>query len=276
MCLSTLLFNGCMLTMPEMLKPAKPASADIEEDKPEEDKPSVIEDKVTTDITVAEQDIPFVNVKEPENKLPVALNGEQLSKGSTISVEKIIGDEELKVLKKVKNLESKLREEEDERKKTDALVEELNKQISTRQAAAAAKRGAGYLEGGSTIGLGIIDGDDELRVLKKVKRLEARLAEEQNKVELLNEELAALQSAKETVDNDLESIKNLLKEESARLLKNISTLESTLEETKSRAIAAEERLQPIKKELLKVQISETRAQQELYKLKIEKIKEDEE
>ena len=197
-------------------------------------------------------------------------------KDPAIGVEKVVGDEELKVLNKVKKLEARLRKEEDERKKTDALVEELNKQISTLQAAAAAKSGAGYLEDGSTIGLGIVDGDDELRVLKKVKRLEARLVEEQNKVELLNEELTALQSAKETVEKDLANSKNLLQEESDRLLEKISTLESTLKETKSRAIAAEEKLHPIEKELLKVQISETRAQQELYKLKIEKLKEDEE
>ncbi|MBC8549408.1 MAG: hypothetical protein H8D23_07135, partial [Candidatus Brocadiales bacterium] len=67
-----------------------------------------------------------------------------------------------------------------------------------------------------------------------------------------------------------------LQESSKGLLEKIKILESTVKETELRAIAAEKELHPIQKELLKVQISETKAQQELYKLKIEKLKRDEE
>lgn len=240
LCLSALLFNGCTLTMPKL---SKSYSKDIEKDKVKIDKPSVVLEK------------------------------EYLSAGSTIGLEMVDGDEDLKISEKVERLEARLKAEEKERKK-------LNKKISDMQVAEAetvtAKPGAGYLSEGSTIGLGIIDGDEELRVLKKVKRLEARLEEERNKVKSLNKDLADLQSVKENIENDFANTKKLLQEENNNLLEKINTLESALEETESRAIAAEQELNPIKKELLKLQISETKTQQELYKLKIEKLKRDEE
>ncbi len=276
MCLSILLFNGCTLTMPKLIKSS---SADIEEDQPKATEPSVIKDEFTTDETAAKQDTLFINPMKHENTLSVVLEKEHLSEEPTISVEQVVGDDELKVLNKVKKLEARLKGEEEEREKTNILVEELNKKISALQAAeaaAAAKPGAGYLSDGSTIGLGIVDGDDELRVLKKVKRLEARLEEEQNKIELLNKELADLKSAKKILENELADSKKLLQERSKSLSEKINALETTVEETESRAIATEQKLHPLKKELLKVQISETKAQQELYKLKIEKLKKEEE
>ncbi len=277
MCLSTLLFNGCTFTMPKL---SKSSSSDIEKDKTESDKPSVINDEIRTNETAAKQGIPFTMAREPENK-PLDISGKgYLSEWPSMGIEMVDRDGELKVSEKVKKLETRLKEEENERKKTDILVKELNKDISALQAAeaeaVAAKPGAGYLSDGSTIGLGIVDGDDELRVLKKVKRLEARLEEEENNVKLLNEELSGLQTAKEKVENDFANSKESLQENIDNLLKKINALESTVKETESRAIAAENELLPIKKELLKVQISETKAQQELYKLKIEKLKKDEE
>ena len=276
MCLTILLSNGCTLTMPKF---SKSSSAPIEnKEKDKTDKHSVIMDDSVTDKTVAKQDTPHINASKPENRLSVVLGKEHLSKKPNIGVEKVAGEEELKVLKKVRKLEAKLRKEREEREKTDILVNELNKKISAMQeaeATAASKPGAGYLADGSTIGLGIVDGDDELRVLKKVKRLEARLEEDKNKMELLNKELSVLKKAKENVEKELASNKKLLKENSKGLLEKIKVLESTVKETESRAIAAENELHPIQKELLKVQISETKAQQELYKLKIEKLKRDE-
>ncbi|MBZ0108311.1 MAG: hypothetical protein K8F52_06555 [Candidatus Scalindua rubra] len=201
-----------------------------------------------------------------------------LSEWPSMGVEMVDRDGELEVSEKVKNLEARLKEEKNERKKTDILVEELSKKISAFQVAeaVAARPGTGYLSDGSTIALGIVDGDDELRVLKKIKKLEARLEEEENKVKSLNEELADLQTAKEKVENDFANSKKSLQENIDNLLKEINVLESTVKETESRAIAAENELLPIKKELLKVQISETKVQQELYKLKIEKLKKNEE
>ncbi len=276
MCFSTLLFSGCTLTMPKLLKSS---SADIEKGKDKADKHSVIiKDESMADKTVAKQDISFINAKKRENKQSVELKKNHLSEGSTIGVDKVVGYEELKVLKKVEILEARLREEEEEREKTAILIKELSTKISAMQEAeaAAAKRGAGYLSDGSTIGLGIVDGDDELRVLKKVKRLEVRLVEERDKIELLKKELTDLKSAKIIVENELADNKKLLQEKTEGLIEKIKTLESTVEKTESRAIAAEEALHPIKKELLKVQISETKVQQELYKLKIKKLQDDEE
>jgi len=132
------------------------------------------------------------------------------------------------------------------------------------------------LSEGSAIRLGQVDGDDEIKVLKKVRRLEARLEAERNKVKALGEELTNLQAAKESVENDFANTKEELEEKSNNLLEKINALTSKLEETESRAIATEQELDPIKKELLKAQISETKAQQELYKLKIENLQKDEE
>ncbi|MCR4344055.1 MAG: hypothetical protein NUV44_04745 [Candidatus Scalindua sp.] len=277
MCLSTLLFNGCTFTMPKL---SKPSSSDIKKDKTEADKPSVINNEIRTDETAAKQEIPFTMAMEPENKPPDISGKGYLSKWPSMGMEMVDRDGELKVSEKVKNLEARLKEEGNERKKTDILVEELSKKISAFQVAeaeaVAARPGTGYLSDGSTIALGIVDGDDELRVLKKVKKLEARLEEEENKVKLLNEKLSDLQTAKEKVENDFANSKKSLQENIDNLLKEINALESTVKETESRAIAAENELLPIKKELLKAQISETKIQQELYKLKIEKLKKNEE
>ncbi|MCP4252640.1 MAG: hypothetical protein GY775_04380 [Candidatus Scalindua sp.] len=258
-----------------------PISSNVEkeEDKPKAAEPSVVKDEFTTDKPVTKQDTPIFNARKSENKLSVVWNKDHLSEGSSIDEEKVAGHEGLKVLKKVEILEARLRGEEEEREKTAILVKELNEKLTALQAAeaaAAAKPGAGYLADGSTIGVGIVDGDDELRVLKKVKRLEARLSDEHEKIELLKKELTDLKSAKIIVENELANNKKLMQETSNDLLEKISALESTLKETESRAIAAEEALHPIKKELLKVQISETKAQQELYKLKIKKLQEEEE
>jgi len=259
-----------------MPKQSKSSSFDIEKDKTESDKPSVINNEIRTDETAAKQGIPFTMAREPENK-PLNISGKgYLSEGPSMVMEMAYGDGKLKVSEKVKKLEARMKEEENERKKTDILVKELNKDISALAEAVATRQGAGYLSDGSTIGLGIVDGDDELRVVKKVKKLEARLEEKENKVKLLNEELSGLQTAKEKVENDFANSKKSLQENIDNLLKKINVLESTVKETESRAIAAENELLPIKKELLKVQISETKVQQELYKLKIEKLKKNEE
>ncbi len=277
MYLLTLLSSGCTLTIPKFLK-SSGAVIEKNEDEDNADKHSVIiKEESVADKTAKKQDTPFVNSRKPADKHSFLLKKDRLSEEFPVGIDKIVGYEELKVLNKVTNLEARLREEEEERKKTAILIRELNTKISAMQeAAAATKPGAGYLADGSTIGLGIVDGDDELRVLKKVKRLETRLEEEQNNIELLNKELDALKLAKENVENDLAANKKLQQENSKESLEKIKMLESTLKEMESRAVTAEKALLPIKRELLKVQISETKAQQELYKLKITKLQEDEE
>jgi len=92
----------------------------------------------------------------------------------------------------------------------------------------------------------------------------------------LNKELADLQVAKKAVENDFANTVKSMEQKSSGLLEKMSALESTAKEAEARAIAAEQELNPIKKELIKLQIADTKVQQELYKLKIEKLKRDEE
>ena len=97
MCLTILLFNGCTLTMPKF---SKSSSAPIEnKEKDKTDKHSVIMDDSVTDKTVAKQDTPHINASKPENRLSVVLGKEHLSKKPNIGVEKVAGEEEIKVLK---------------------------------------------------------------------------------------------------------------------------------------------------------------------------------
>ncbi len=258
LCISAILFNGCVFQKPK--QPLKSDNTDIKEDKVKVDTPSVILEK---------EYLPEAPAKDREE------------------ADRVEGQ---KVLENIQKLETRLKAEEKERNKTSIQVkklnikkapEEINKDISTNineaeGKAVAAEPGSGYLSEGSAIRLGQVDGDDEIKVLKKVRRLEARLEAERNKVKALGEELTNLQAAKESVENDFANTKEELEEKSNNLLEKINALTSKLEETESRAIATEQELDPIKKELLKAQISETKAQQELYKLKIENLQKDEE
>ncbi len=139
-----------------------------------------------------------------------------------------------------------------------------------------AEHGSGYLSDGSALSMGVMDGDEELKVLDKIKRLETRLEAEKNKVKTLNSDLSELQIAKESVDKDFADTKKELEDKIADLLDVIKSLESKLKESEERVTTAEQELTSVKTELLKAQIIETKAQQELYKLKIENLKQDEE
>ncbi|MBC8548788.1 MAG: hypothetical protein H8D23_03975 [Candidatus Brocadiales bacterium] len=114
-----------------MPKLSKSSSADIEKQENKTDKHSVIIDESVTDKTAEKQDTPDINTSKPENRLSVVLEKEHLSKKPNIGLEKVAGEEELKVLKKVRTLEAKLRKEKEEREKTDILVKELNKSRAT-------------------------------------------------------------------------------------------------------------------------------------------------
>ncbi|MFV1974346.1 MAG: hypothetical protein ACC651_01285 [Candidatus Scalindua sp.] len=260
LCISAILFNGCVFQKPK--QPLKSDNTDIKEDKVKVDTPSVILEK---------EYLPEAPAKDREE------------------ADRVEGQ---KVLENIQKLETRLKAEEKERNKTSIQVKKHNNKktpeekhkdmltniskAETESKAVAAEPGSGYLSEGSAIRLGQVDGDDEIKVLKKVRRLEARLEAERNKVKALGEELTNLQAAKESVENDFANTKEELEEKSNNLLEKINALTSKLEETESRAIATEQELDPIKKELLKAQISETKAQQELYKLKIENLQKDEE
>ncbi len=139
-----------------------------------------------------------------------------------------------------------------------------------------AEQGAGYLSNGSALSMGVMDGDEELKVLDKIKRLEARLEKERNSVTTLNDELSKLQTAKDDIEKDFADTKKRLEEKNAELLDIIKSLELKLKESETRTTTVEQELSTVKKELLKAQIVETKAKQELYKLKIDNLKEDKE
>ncbi len=138
------------------------------------------------------------------------------------------------------------------------------------------EHGSGYLSEGSALSVGVMDGDEELKVLHKVRRLETRLETERNKTETLSTELSKLQTAKEGVEKNFADTKKKLEGENAELLDVIKSLESKLKESEARSTTTEQELASVKKELLKTRIVETKAQQELYKLKIENLKQNKE
>jgi hypothetical protein len=139
-------------------------------------------------------------------------------------------------------------------------------------------QGAGYLSRGATINLGIMDGDEEITLLKKIKRLEARLEKERKEKNILrntyDKKLSDLQAFLDSTKKELADTKKELEDRNQELLETIKVLESELNETEARTIAAEKELRDTKKELLGAQLSEIRAQQELYKLKIDNLKQD--
>jgi len=138
------------------------------------------------------------------------------------------------------------------------------------------EQGSGYLSKGSTLELGVVDGDEEIKVLKKIRRLETRLEAERNKVKAFEEKLSKLQVAKESVEKDFADTKMRLENESKNMSDIIKALGSKLSDTETRAVAAEKELDLVKGELLKVQLTEIKTQQELYKLKIDNLKQEEE
>ncbi len=138
------------------------------------------------------------------------------------------------------------------------------------------EKGSGYLSQGSSIKMGVIDGDEEVNVLEKIRRLETRLEAERNKVKAFEEKLSELQTAKKGVEKDFADTKKRMENENKDLSDRIKALESKLSDTESRTVAAEKELNLVKGELLKVQLSEIKMQQELYKLKIDNLKQEEE
>ncbi len=228
LCISIILLNGCEL--PE-LKKAKPVVA---RDKP------LIEVSTTTEVPPVEEDevnktkkeAPRVDEKKTKTDKPAASSEKPLAK------------------------ESKEKE------------------------APPAEKGSGYMSKGSPLGLGMVDGDEEVKVLKKIKILEARLKALRNemriKTEESNKKLADLQAAKEVVEKNFADTKERLEKENKDLSDKIKNLESKLIDFEARAVSAENELNPVKEELLKTQLSEIKAQQELYKLKIDNLKEEEE
>ncbi len=138
------------------------------------------------------------------------------------------------------------------------------------------QQGKGYLKDGSTVSLGILDGDEELQVLEKIKRLEKELDKEVEKRNAVEESLAETRAAKDKIEEEFIITKRELEEIIKNLSEGIKGLETQNEESDEKAVTAKLQIEMLKEKILSIQISETKAQQELYKLKIEKLEEKQE
>jgi hypothetical protein len=129
------------------------------------------------------------------------------------------------------------------------------------------QEGKGYLKEGSTVSLGVLDGDEELKVLEKIKRLEKKLNKEILKREALEESLAEMKAAKDEIQEEFVTTKKELE----GIIKSLS---EDIEAWEEKAVTAEQQIELLKEKILNIQIAETKAQQELYKLKIERLEEE--
>jgi membrane-associated HD superfamily phosphohydrolase len=142
--------------------------------------------------------------------------------------------------------------------------------------AASDQQGKGYLKEGSTVSLGVLDGDEELKVLEKIKRLEKELEKEKEKREALEESLAEMKAAKDKVEEEFIITKKELEGIIKSLSEDIEAWETQKKELEEKAVSAEQQIEMLKEKILSIQIAETKAQQELYKLKIERLEEKQE
>ncbi len=140
----------------------------------------------------------------------------------------------------------------------------------TANVTASDQQGKGYLKDGSTVSLGILDGDEELQILEKIKRLEKKLNKEIKKREAIEESLTEMKAAKDKVKGELKELEWV----NNNLLEDIKTLETQKKELEEKVAAAEQQSEQLEKKILDSQIAETKAEQELYKLKIERLEEE--
>lgn len=279
LCISIILLNGCKLFE---LNQAKSDDTNIKEDKTKEIPPveqgsGYLSEAPTTGLGIADEDEELEVLKKVE-KLETGLEAlrNEMSTQAKASNKKLSDMQVTKegVERDFADTKKKLEEKNDDMSgKTNALV---TKSSDTEAGVVATEQGSGYLSEGSSIGMGVIDGDDEVNVLEKIRRLEARLEAERNKMKTFKEKLSKLQTAKEGVEKDFADTKKRLEKENKDLSDKIKALESKLSDTEARVVAAEKALKPVKGELLKAQLSEIKAQQELYKLKIDNLKQEEE
>ena len=135
------------------------------------------------------------------------------------------------------------------------------------------QQGKGYLKDGSTVSLGVLDGDEELQVLEKIKRLEKELDKEVERRNAIEESLAEARAAKDKIEEEFIITKRDLEEINEDLSRDMKVFKSQKEALEGKLASAERQIEQLKEEALNSQIAETKAQQELYKLKIKKLEE---
>jgi hypothetical protein len=138
------------------------------------------------------------------------------------------------------------------------------------------QQGKGYLKDGSTVSLGVLDGDEELQVLEKIKRLEKELDKEVKKRNAVAESLAETRAAKDKIEEEFIITRKDLEEINEDLSRDMKVFKTQKEALEEKLASAERQIEQLKEEALNSQIAETKAQQELYKLKIKKLEEKQE
>ncbi len=271
LCFSIILLNGCQL---QELNQAKFDDANIKEDKtkdipPDEQEPGYLSEVPTAGMEIVDEEELEVlkKVRNLEIRLEALRNEMRIqAKESNKRLSDMQAAKE-GVERDLADTKKKLEEKnEDMSGKTNALVTKLS---DTEAGAVATEQGSGYLSERSSIKMGVIDGDEEINVLEKIRRLETRLEAERNKVKVFEEKLSKLQAAKEVIEKDFADTKKELEEENKSLLGKVTALGSKLSDTEAKVVATE-------KELVKTQLSDIKAQQELYKLKIDNMNQEEE
>ncbi len=149
------------------------------------------------------------------------------------------------------------------------------KQVETK-AVTSTSQGTGYLSNGSTVSVGVLDGDEEIKILEKIRRLERALNEESEKQKTLAQNLADLKAVKEKDEKEFTETKKELEEINTNLSEDIKLLKSRLKDLEEKLAIAELEQKQLKEKLLKTQIAETKAQQELFKLKIDQLEKNQE
>lgn len=139
-----------------------------------------------------------------------------------------------------------------------------------------AGQGTGYLKEGSTVSLGIFDEEEELKVLDKVKKLEKKLNTEVKKRKTLEQYMFDLNIAKDNVEKELADTKEKDGKDIENMSEEINSLEAQKLDLEERANVAEEETERLKKDVLKIKISETKLKQELFKFKIKHLEDTEE
>ncbi|GJQ58243.1 MAG: hypothetical protein SCALA701_10440 [Candidatus Scalindua sp.] len=137
-------------------------------------------------------------------------------------------------------------------------------------------QGSGYLSDGSTVSVGLLDGDEELKIFEKVRKMEKSLESEKEMRETLEQNLTDVTVAKENLEDELAVVKKDLEECNINFREEIKVLVAKIEELEGKLAVAEIRPKELEEKLIKAQIAETKATQELFKLKIDLLEKGEE
>lgn len=115
--------------------------------------------------------------------------------------------------------------------------------------AASDQQGKGYLKNGSTVSLGVLVGDEELKVLERIKRLERKLEREKEKRVALEESLAEVRAARDKVEEEFIITKKDLEGIIKSLSEDLDACETQKKELEEKAVSAEQQIELLKEKI---------------------------